>query len=518
MTAPTRILALLLLGGGLLFSDATVAASQAARIIYAYGQSTATSTDGKLRTLHKGSRVFSGETLNTRDGRLQVRFSDGGFISLQPRTRFKLEQYRFNGKEDGQESAIFSLLRGGLRAISGLIGHRHARTYQIRTSVATIGIRGTAFSARLCQGDCFSTDGVKLEDGLRTHTEDGTIFVFNDAGSLDLPAGKNSLTRDRHQLPRLSTAHVARVRAGINRRLQRLDKRQRRALLSRLQQQKQRFISGNQFNQNGQQLAINAPSSSVITGTGGVIVDAGIGTESNLDIFLTQGRLVGGIGQMTPQFHTIDMQAMLLNANPQAAARAAGFAALADPVKLGLFLQQPALAVDTGANGTVYWSRWTQGRMLEIDLQGNTTLTSLSGSQSIHTLFGRPVTSMPGGTATYAFSGGTHSTSLSGASTGAGAIGGQINVDFTTASASLSMGVRHNGSNYSVTGSMDIGPQGAFTGIIANATGGLGPCASTGCSTSIQGGLMGANAGGAGLGYIINETDPIAGVAAFKRQ
>ncbi len=517
MTAHIRILACTLFGCGLLLSNGVLAASQAAQVIYAHGQASATASDGQQRALHKGAEVFAGETLNTREGRLQIRFSDGGFISLQPHTRFKLEKYRFSGQQDGQESAIFSLLRGGLRAISGLIGHRHAKSYQIRTAVATIGIRGTAFSARLCQGDCFAADGSKIEDGLHTHTEDGTIFVFNDAGSLDLPAGRNSLTRDRHHLPRLSAANAALVRAGAQKHLRRLNRNQRRELIARLQQKKQQFISGNQFSQNGQQLAITAPSSSIQSGTNGVIAGIGLDQELNVDIYLTRGKLVGAIGVSAPQFHTIDMQAMLLNADPQAAAKAAFFANRADPVKAAAFLQKPAVAVDTGSNGFAFWSRWTNGRVLEVDLLGTTTLTSLSGTQSLHTLFGQPVTNMPTGTATYAFSGGTHSTSVSGASGGLGVVGGQINVDFTTATANLNMGVRHNSTSYSVSGSMGIGPQGIFTLPSATAIGGIGPCTGTGCMTSIKGGLLGPNAEAAGLGYLINETDPIAGVAAFRR-
>ncbi len=492
------------------------AATSSGQVVYAHGQVTALGTNGKVRPLSKGSKIYNQETLATGDGRVQVRFTDGGFISLQVNSRFKLEDYAFHDKDDDKGSAIFSLLKGGLRAISGLIGHRQPEAYQLRTSVATIGIRGTAFNALLCQADCFAPDGEPIDDGLHTHTEDGTIYVFNEAGSLELPSGQNSLTRGRLQMPRLSTA-AAFARKQLNNNLQRLNKRQRRALRSQMQTLKQQFISGNQFTHGGQQTILAAPSSTVLSNAHGVTVSNIISTSNDLDIFLTQGKLVGGINQVTSSLQTINLQAMLINSDPLASAKAAFFTSLVDPFKLALFLQKPAIATDTGASNFAFWSRWTNGRVLQIDLPGSTSLTNLTGNQSIHMLFGRPVANMPTGTATYLFDDGTRSTSFSGASIGAGVTSGQINVDFTAASATLNMNVSHNMFNYNVTGSMGIAPKGFFTTPGATAIGGVGPCASTGCTTDFNGGLMGLNAEGAGLGYKINEVDPITGVATFKR-
>ncbi|MDP3858880.1 MAG: hypothetical protein Q8Q73_14075 [Stagnimonas sp.] len=50
--------------------------------------------------------------------------------------------------------AFFRLVKGGFRSVSGLIGKVNQDDYRVSTPVATIGIRGTRYSARLCQGDC----------------------------------------------------------------------------------------------------------------------------------------------------------------------------------------------------------------------------------------------------------------------------------------------------------------------------------------------------------------------------
>jgi len=60
-----------------------------------------------------------------------------------------------SNESDGETSrAFFRLVKGGFRSVSGLIGKVNQDDYRVSTPVATIGIRGTRYSARLCQGDC----------------------------------------------------------------------------------------------------------------------------------------------------------------------------------------------------------------------------------------------------------------------------------------------------------------------------------------------------------------------------
>ena len=48
---------------------------------------------------------------------------DGAVIALRAQSEFRIDEYRFNGKEDGTEKATMSLLKGGIRAVTGVIGH-----------------------------------------------------------------------------------------------------------------------------------------------------------------------------------------------------------------------------------------------------------------------------------------------------------------------------------------------------------------------------------------------------------
>jgi hypothetical protein len=72
----------------------------------------ATSADGKVRKLKKGSAIDNGETVSTALGIAQLRFPDGAYVSLKPQTDFRVDDYAFEGKEDGEEKSFVSLLKG----------------------------------------------------------------------------------------------------------------------------------------------------------------------------------------------------------------------------------------------------------------------------------------------------------------------------------------------------------------------------------------------------------------------
>src|SRR5262245_44606185 len=99
---------------------------------------------GVQRAPVKGEAFSAGDTLITGPtGSAQIRMTDGGLVAVRPDTQLKLDQYVFNGREDRSERKIVSLIKGGFRAITGLIGNRNKDNYRILTPSATIGIRGT---------------------------------------------------------------------------------------------------------------------------------------------------------------------------------------------------------------------------------------------------------------------------------------------------------------------------------------------------------------------------------------
>lgn len=132
----------------LLLSNISFAAQQSiGSVILSFGQNTAVSDLSGERKLKRKSDVYADDLLKTgAKGRLQIRFSDGSRLSLKPDTEFKIAEYQFESDKPEEGKAIYKLLKGGMRTISGQIGKVDKEDYKLDAVVATIGIRGTDFS------------------------------------------------------------------------------------------------------------------------------------------------------------------------------------------------------------------------------------------------------------------------------------------------------------------------------------------------------------------------------------
>jgi hypothetical protein len=161
--------------------------------------------DGSVRILSQKSRIESGDTINTeRDSYAQVKFSDGAQVTLKPNTSVKLDSIKFAEEKPQEDSFLYSLVKGGLRAVTGIIGKRSKEKYQLGTATATIGIRGTTFAA----DDCVSNRGgdcERLEAGVYVGVADGEVVVRNPQGELGLSAGQFGLIAPNQRPLFLST-------------------------------------------------------------------------------------------------------------------------------------------------------------------------------------------------------------------------------------------------------------------------------------------------------------------------
>ncbi|HEU4644440.1 MAG TPA: FecR domain-containing protein [Burkholderiales bacterium] len=104
--------------------------------------------DGSVRLLSERSQVQVGDVLSTEDGTYaQLDIADGGKITLRPNTRIRIDGFQFSRDEPKKSGFAYSLLKGGLRAVTGLIGKENPEGYELRTETGTVGIRGTDFNA-----------------------------------------------------------------------------------------------------------------------------------------------------------------------------------------------------------------------------------------------------------------------------------------------------------------------------------------------------------------------------------
>ncbi len=163
-------------------------AAAAATVEFVWGQAYALSPSGEKRVLEKGSPVHVGDTVVSETARVQLRFTDGGFVSLAPNSEFRVNAYAYSGKPDGSERIAMELMKGGLRTISGLIGKAIQSAYEMKTTVATIGIRGTEYT-------------VVYGESVSGTVSAGAVAVCNTGGCLDVTRGQSYYVMNENTKP-----------------------------------------------------------------------------------------------------------------------------------------------------------------------------------------------------------------------------------------------------------------------------------------------------------------------------
>ena len=136
----------------------TIVAS--AKLISVQGDVAAIDVGGSRRKLAEGASVYQGETVQTGAVSKGVLiFRDDSRLTLGANTRFKVDGFVFDEKNPTEGRFLVSLLRGSMRALTGLIGKGNNRNVQFTAPTATIGIRGTGLDL-----DCDAAEeGATLE-------------------------------------------------------------------------------------------------------------------------------------------------------------------------------------------------------------------------------------------------------------------------------------------------------------------------------------------------------------------
>jgi hypothetical protein len=138
------------------------------------------STGGGARTLAAGSSVFAREMVRTGDdSTAQLLFLDETSLSIGPQSEVTLDRFVFDPNR-GAGNVVINATRGALRFVSG---SQQSSSYQIKTPVATIGVRGTIFDlylARNNQGQWVVV--LILVEGSTTTTVGGKVYNLTKPG------------------------------------------------------------------------------------------------------------------------------------------------------------------------------------------------------------------------------------------------------------------------------------------------------------------------------------------------
>jgi len=163
-----------------------------ARVVEIKGLVVAANTENQTqdkRPLSVGAPLYSADTLTSeKNGYAVIAFKDKGRMTLEPDSQFAIKEYHFN--EVGENNkALYNLVTGGMRVLTGSIGKADEQAYGINTPVATIGIRGTGF------------DLLERGKGLHSKVWQGTIAQTNDAGTTLLSAPHANYIKDKFSKP-----------------------------------------------------------------------------------------------------------------------------------------------------------------------------------------------------------------------------------------------------------------------------------------------------------------------------
>jgi len=172
--------------------------------------------------LKAGDLVETGTVIATGEkSRAQLLMNDGARVALRASSRYRVDDFGLPASVGAPTQvtttraagvSVATLLKGGFRSSTGAIGKDGAGTYEVRTPIGTLGIRGTDYTAIWCQGDCDDAPGLpatnRARNGMYLATHAGSI-VFRyggreaivNAGEVVFIAATDALPEPLEELP-----------------------------------------------------------------------------------------------------------------------------------------------------------------------------------------------------------------------------------------------------------------------------------------------------------------------------
>ena len=106
-------------------------------------------TAGMVQNYGGGMDNFGGSSRTSG-----TKFLDASEVVLRPRSQIKVDLFSFDRLKPEGDGFSLNLLKGGMHAVTGMIGKRNREAVQFTTLTATIGIRGTVLGALICEAGC----------------------------------------------------------------------------------------------------------------------------------------------------------------------------------------------------------------------------------------------------------------------------------------------------------------------------------------------------------------------------
>lgn len=509
------------------------------KVISVAGEATAT-RQGKDVPLPVGAPVESGDLLKIGEpGNLQVRFNDDAIVALRSNSQLRIDNYAFANKPES-DSSVMSLLKGGMRTITGAIGRVNRDKYSVNTPTSTIGIRGTHFTLVQCDNDCRNADGSAAANGTFGGVTDGRIAVTNDAGEREFGRSEFFFVSDRNSLP----AGLLAPPSFLRDRLEGQAKSSGKGSTAATQETASVSVSDSNV----------AVTTSAPLAVPQVIAQLSIDTSSITQTTVLESittappTKAGGDGKLitaTTGIIEVDSASQYGTATPYHGTYWAGTSSYADNSQYtwdsaglkrvdcgsGCFVDRGnGRVAELGADaGVLTWSRWNGGPVSAGGWYDGLNFTSENSGISF--VLGIPTANVPSsGTYTYNLLGATQPTFSNDTGGGLGKgdmTSGTLTVDFVSRTVAASMQLQFVGGNsiYNLNMASTSLNTNRFegSGAMQFSSGTIDVCSTGGsCYASFKGFLAGEGASHAGLGYDITAYESsgspfyINGVAGFK--
>ncbi|MCK5850963.1 MAG: FecR domain-containing protein, partial [Kiritimatiellae bacterium] len=193
----------------------------------------ATSIKGQQRTLVLKSHIFVNDKIITgKKSKLAISFKDGTTLSLGEKSAIVMDKYVYDPDKRDKCGITVRFMKGVCRVITGAIAQLNPKRFEVRTRMATVGIRGCdlAFRSSPNRDDIYviSLSGEKTvivattSDGSQTmniltgqsikidHTKEKIIDITKPQTTISIVSGQGSTTGD------MSLEDIRNINAGTS--------------------------------------------------------------------------------------------------------------------------------------------------------------------------------------------------------------------------------------------------------------------------------------------------------------
>lgn len=165
------------------------------QVIKNRGKTFVISKEKKKRNLDLGSEVYVGDRIFTGvKGFIRLSMIDEAKIDLRCNSEMIIEDYQLLR---GKNRSVIYLIKGSVKKITGSIGKMAEDIYEMRTPLATVGVRGTEYALRVLQ--TYGCDGSMdvNSNGLFVKVNKGAIDVKGPKDEVSMDNGETALIADK---------------------------------------------------------------------------------------------------------------------------------------------------------------------------------------------------------------------------------------------------------------------------------------------------------------------------------